>query len=1080
MYKSKKVTALFLALIMMFSLALNPLLVVSANVPIKPPAIPAPGSTKTEDKAIPNPKAPIIPQTPKTPSITAPSTVQKMLEQPAKVQGVNYEIKDNVKRLPAGMSYDLGPLTLDKFVTFEVESQVPKLNPNINLPNVQAPNQGTQNVSGEPLDKINGIKYPAGSKLLTIPKSFAATFTPSTGEIYIDEEEGNAFKILGYEGQDSQENELYSVETPELLDVFKSYNIPKQTLNLTTGNIAYIDPDFELSPESGMPKNYVAKADGTTVFENDYITCSIEGNKHILKLKEKILFQYPSKEQVEESERAKKEAKEEKFKGDWWDKEQYSDLRGVEDESAFSVAIKVKEGSTITIEDPKFHAYFDINWITSQLDAGFYFDAKAKADVTLLGDLTFNYTLEKCVYGYDIDLGKTMGKEKGNKAFVGIFLVLGINGEIHVEVRTITTGDAKAGFTYKSIGYGSLPYYVGPIQEYRPSSFDMSFTVDGEVHATLACVPQVGVIIWGCELGVLQIWVGFKSTARFHFEGGGGTDTDASLSGNGSINLRAFGELVGYLIGKRYSIFYIEFPIYSGEWKIGEEVSGSGGDMVKRVPPFVKVDADAHTNKVEGNVAFCTAEKNEIGYLGDDEAALDIYQPYYNSLIALEVYDKDMNFKFSKALRTDYDGKFTEQFTGVSNILPSDKIFVNIQEHMSPDFTLENGKKFKVVGKSLAIKPTVPFTLMDFDVDTFNDVVSGWVSGDYTGPINISIDKFIDGNNKVTDIKTANVEGGLFKLNYPIDQSTDWVSIYIDFEGSRFSAGPKLRNLDALIINAFNDYTTTSATSSSSPKTGGSLMAMAPTLPTAPVSDQSGGIPSITLPGGVIPPKPDKGVTIGESTQKALDRMMNHDVAGNKIIIPTKITGNIINRGSMGWAVKQGDSYVLPEEENQNLNYFNGNVKIKEIYVQTALAAMWEKYFAKKIPGLGTPKPNFVPYIDTTQTRQEIGYKKVIDSSNPLGFTMQSYPTSTAKFVFDNPSVAAYEIEIEYEGLTVKHIYNPFEYHYEGSGEQRMEDFIGPLRQAYQLRTQERIESVINPADNMRDNINIDKQQQMH
>lgn len=1043
MYKSKKMTALFLAFVMMFSFAINPVSAVYGSAPIPPKLTPGkvPGDTKTPEtksQITEPPASPFAPTTPKMPDINF-NKPTKLREVPARAQGVNYEIKESVKRIPQGMQYSLDTLTLDRLATFEI---------------------GEENE--EPFDKINGIRRPAGSKLLTVQKSTASSFDPNIGEIYIDEDEGNAFRILGYEGDNQQGYDLYAVEIPELPEVFNSYNIPKQTINLTTGNIAYIDPDFELSPESGMPRNYLARADeGIPVYENDYIRCFIEeGNKHVLRLKSNvIIFQYPPKEEVEEKEREKKEAEKRKFEGDWWEKEQYSDLRGVENESAMSLTVKVKEGSTITVEDPRLNTEFDLNFLTSQMDATFSFIGKATADVTLIGDMTFKYSLEKCVYGYDIDLGKVAGKEKGNKAFVGIFLVLGIDGKIHVEVRTIATGDAEAGFTYRSVGFGSLPYYVGPISNFKPASFDMSFTVDGEIHTTLACVPQVGVIVWGCELGVLQIWVGFKSTALFHFEGGGGTSTEETFSGEGSIDLRAFGELVGYLLGKRYSIFYIEYPLFKGEWKIGEEVSGSGGDAVRQVLPFVKVDADAYTNKVEGKIAFSIAGKTVAGYLGDD-ADMGAFSPYYDSSFNLEVYDKDGKIKFYRVLTTDNEGRFSTVFTGNENILPSDEVIINVEDFMSPQFTLEDGRNFKVVGKSPEINPTVPFSLMDFDVDTFNDVISGWVSGDYTGPINISIEKFVN-NNKVTDIQTANVQGGLFKLDYPIDQSTDWVKVYVDFEGSKYGAGPKMRNLDALVINTSNYYAD-SAVASSTGTPGG----------------QGSGIPSTTIPGGIDIGGPSLPGSVGAAQDK-LDDLASRDTAGNRIIKPEKVMGMITNKAEMGYLIKQGDNYVRPGVNSKNLNCFTGSVKITGIPVQSALDVMLQKFRENKAI-LDSPHPDSIhnpseaalspqaAFTATTQARQELGFRKVKDSNSPVGFTMQSYPTSAAKFQFNNPDVVAYKIEIEYEGMTAEHVFNPFVYHYESSDRYSMSDFIGPLRETYRLRTQERIESITNPADRQR------------
>jgi hypothetical protein len=278
-HKTKKTAAVLLSLILVFSLALNPVLAVSASAPsIKPLSI----------------KPPVV-----KPPITTPL---KKLEAPARVQGVSYEFKDGVKKIPDTVQYDTKPLSLDKFASFKPEEKAPSIpeRSGINLPNVgisggTAPKSdtGTQDKDELNLDNISGIRYPAGSKLLEIPSSAALSFTPKTDEIYIDEDEGTAYKILGTESGDDSGNNQYVVGTPELTEVLKSYTIPEQTLDLTTGNIAYIDPDFELSPESGMTRNYTAK-DGPF---DDIISFSQEGNKHVLTLKQGVtIFEYPFEE----------------------------------------------------------------------------------------------------------------------------------------------------------------------------------------------------------------------------------------------------------------------------------------------------------------------------------------------------------------------------------------------------------------------------------------------------------------------------------------------------------------------------------------------------------------------------------------------------------------------------------------------------------------------------------------------------------------------------------------------------------------------------------------------------------------
>ena len=67
---------------------------------------------------------------------------------------------------------------------------------------------------------------------------------------------------------------------------------------------------------------------------------------------------------------------------------------------------------------------------------------------------------------------------------------------------------------------------------------------------------------------------------------------------------------------------------------------------------------------------------------------------------------------------------------------------------------------------------------MDFNVDTLNDVITGWVSGDYTGPVTIKI--WHMDNSIVT--KVVNAQGGIFRLDYPIDRNTLHVTVDIPFE----------------------------------------------------------------------------------------------------------------------------------------------------------------------------------------------------------------------------------------------------------------------------------------------------------
>lgn len=279
--------------------------------------------------------------------------------------------------------------------------------------------------------------------------------------------------------------------------------------------------------------------------------------------------------------------------------------------------------------------------------------------------------------------------------------MLDVNVKVHVEVRVKTTGNAQAGFAYKAYGYGLLPYFAGPYATYKPSTFDMGFTVNGEINAN--------------------------------------------------------------------------------------------------IPTDLK--------------------------------------PYANMNIVIQVYDKNSNPKFSQKITTDAEGKFYFKGEGYRNITPSDSVYIDIprikgmvqetytipappkeitytaevERDITPIIEVDN-KKFRVVGKSSEIKPTVPFSQLDFNVDTFNDIITGWVSGNYTGTVIIKIGEIY---------KYPRAENRIFKISHPIDEHTGFVNAWIDFEGSRFPDGlsvSRMRNLDALTLVVFNEFKPAEATTETQEK----------------------------------------------------------------------------------------------------------------------------------------------------------------------------------------------------------------------------------------------------------------------
>jgi hypothetical protein len=998
MHKKIRAMAFALCILMFFSTLISPFSSVYASTPSLTTQTPAQSGYETPSFTQPRINTPIFIQPETNPPaleksgrklpdiITKPKDDPSILtrptrrETPARAVGVSYKLKDGVEKLPSDMNYNLEQIRLEELAVFDKNTSS----------------------SGETIDpdKVRGIRYKPGSKFMVVPKASVPTFTPKANKIYLDENEGTAYRILEASDTDANGNQKYVVETPVLTDIFESYKIPAQDIKLTTGNIAYLAPGAEISPESGMHKNYVAAAD-----DKGYISgYKYEGNKHIITLTaNKILFRYPSKEEEKKTKEEKEKAEKEKFKGDWWANEQHSDLRGFEDEDELKVEIAIKEG-VITVEDPTFHADFDLNMLTTQVKADFYFESKTQADITFVGDLKINKKMEACIFGYDIDLGSVLGKEKGNRAFVGIFLVLGVDGKVHVEVRTTTTGDARAGFAYKALGFGFIPYKVGPYVTYKPTGFDAAFTADGELHATLACVPQVGVIIWGTEIAALQIWLGFKADAKIEANAEVGTIVDASTGSKGSLNLSAFAEMVGYLFGCRYSIFYLDFPIYHGEWDIGSEISGGGGDLIRKVTPSFFIKADASTNIIEGRIVF---DKDAI--------------PYANRDFTVEVW-KDEKLKVSIPARTDNDGNFSIVSDSFSyNLIPTDRVVINVADETVYEVS---NKKYKVTGKSKKINPTVPYTDLEFNVDTFNDLVSGTVSGKYTGPVDIIV---YNSDSSVTNY-TANAVNGIFSISIPINEKTMSVKSTINFEGSIYPYIPLSQkpNLDALEINFYNEFVTEDQEDSNT------------------IDNDTPDVRNTTRSN-----RPIKGRRADTNNN---NRELNVDEEGNKIVRPRRVYGVIINKGEMGPIEVHGENYIRDSilDDTSSAPSYSGTVKITSIPIKSSMLDILNK---KDHSNLTDPLIDSSGWTATVQTQ-------------PAG--LDGELTSASTFEFIDPEVLAYDIEIEYEGLKLKKRYNPFVFHYTNTL-QTIEEFARrPVQNEVTLVTEEKIDSIINPADNLK------------
>lgn len=986
MFRQNKFIAFMVTLVMVLSILVSPFSAVHANAPMKkPPAETAPDA-KTRVISDPNQM------------ITRPITKVNP-ETASTAKGVSYKLRDGVERLPSNIDYNLEQIKLDEFASYDSDTSDQTID----------------------INNVKGIRHTPGSKFMVSKESTNSPMLQKN-KIYIDEVEGLAYRVLENGETNPDGDRQYVVDNPDLSEIFESYKIPAQDIRLTTGNIAYMAPGAELDPASGMMKNYYAGIGD----EFSYISSiKHESNKHIINFKaNKVLFQYPSKEDREKAEKEKEKADKEKFKTDWWDKEKGKDLKGFDNTNQNTIEVVIKKGQVI-IEDPVFHADFDFHW-TSWMKADFYFESKTKAEITFLGDIAIDKGMEACIFGYDIDLGSIAGEGKGNRAFVGIFLVVGANGKVHVEVKTTTTGSARAGFEYKALGFGLLPYKVGPYCRYRPTGFDAEFQIDGEIHLIIACVPQVGVIIWGHDIVALQIWAGLSADAKFGVKGGGGSTTDSSAGAHASFESNGFAKLIGVLFDKQYEIFKLDFPIYKGEWVTGEKIGGTGGDgiVTTRVVPHFLINADAYYDTIEGQILY-----------GEDKL------PFANRDYNIEIWNTSLKeLKITIPGHTDAEGKFIINSNGYSyNILPTDRIIIDIEQF---EVYIDDSAKnyFKVDDKvyelteirSKDVNAGVPFTKIDFNVDAVNDIITGTVTGKYglfSGPVDI---KIVNKDFSEKSYKTAAVEG-IFTLKAPIDENTMSVWVEVNCDGLKFPDNQGVSrppNIDALEIFLYNDYTEVESAGNNN------------------VTDVELRMPNISNSGLKLP---NKSLDL-----KALN--IDKDDEGNEVVRPIRVFGTITNNGEMGPAAVQGEDYVRNAKlSNIPVEPYTGDVKITSLPITSAMLDIINK---KDRSNLTDPIAHTSGWTATAQAKQIV---------------MEGIATSASLFEFANPEVLAYEIEIEYEGYYKTIRYNPFVFHYENTL-QDINNFANrPIQKNITIITDNKKDAISNPGDMMNPGNIMDK-----
>lgn len=706
---------------------------------------------------------------------------------PAKLNAIPTFAK-TFPRIPQGLSYRTRDMKISELKGANITSAVNIKSPtSITLPGTQASNSPTS----ESINNLNELKFPIGSKYMIIDQN-DPKFLPRTGEIYIDENKKNAIKILGSATTDSSGKKIVPVIQPEFTEIFQSYKIPAQTVKLNQANVSFTRPGVAVTTlPDNLPSKPMASLDPFK-----FHSAAAEDIMFKLSFSDVTLYEYPEKEldknpdEVKKDESGKAEEdgslrdnQSDTSDGDKTQKENPPpSLAGVDEKNEFSMKVYIEKGE-INIHKPSFFAEADIGVINQEIKMGL--DYQTDMNLTIKGSLKFDKVIETCILGYDVDIPY-------GRAFVGVFLVVDAKGKVTVTTKVSTMGHIETGF--KASAFLFVPYYVGPYCAYKPDTFDVGFTADGEISAKVAAVPKIGLTILDYNIGELQLWAGVKANAKFHVGADAHADLNnlnnstASGQASGSLKVDFYVDLVGYLLDKRYDIFYKEFNMFDGSWAAGQEVKGGGADTERILSANVAVMADAYTDIIKGSVKTVGSD---IPYKG---ASLTVHVQHTNGQID------------NKNVTTDAEGKFeikASELDKVKTILPTDKVWADIntrvvvstaankegktvkvwtdQDGSNANQTQDPNLKGRIIGLTEHVEPTVPFDKVSFVADAFNDIVRGQVSGEYTGLIQIIYQK--PGANPVQ--KTAQVSKGEFLYELPANfiQKDDKYTVRLGFEG---------------------------------------------------------------------------------------------------------------------------------------------------------------------------------------------------------------------------------------------------------------------------------------------------------
>lgn len=695
------------------------------------------------------------------PATGASATNKGEVKAKSKLQGVTYTMRPDVITMPEGITYELEEeeveTTDDESETNSIESMALRKGKRSETSDEEMVRSKRTTTNRRKIDKAMEEEPRWNSskdykpKSITVDSKTNSSLSPKIGKIYFDAANQSVMKVTGNPSTDATGMTTIPVEQPEINELVENLNIPEQTIPLSNDDIGYVNDevrmvtdiysqgtdDIESFSSSGRKPMVEFDLAGLDIIDES----TDKDYEEAFKAKLKAIDDDPSlngyaKAQAKEKLKAEEEALE---------NERESELR-------YKAKVEITEG-TLKIYEPTLTAY--AKWGTwGDFKAEAMANIDVESDLLIDGDLNISKQVEILIYGYDIDF------EIG-KLYAGVYLVVGLNGQINFQIRVQQEGTVKVGV--KAVGW-LIPMAAYPVVEYDSKKFETAITASGELKLWTHAMPKAGIEIFGIKVLNASFRVGLEANVKLEL---------SSELQSVRLWIDMILQLNAEVFGNNINVLDKRFNIYDRTWAHtkGESIDGGTDVTVGSAYAYLELEkVDAMRDIIRGTAFRSeTKDKDLVPCSGED--------------VIIYITHADGS-KSDTTVKVNSDGSFVLK----TPLTPLDRVGASYSR---------TDTRYNYKASIPLTNVPLPYNITYLYPDAFNSRITGEINGEKYGPdeianngdevkfskpIDIIVEK-LDGSKKTYKV-TPN-KSGEFTLEYVELYRDDKVLSQLTFEDAQ-------------------------------------------------------------------------------------------------------------------------------------------------------------------------------------------------------------------------------------------------------------------------------------------------------